>query len=98
MRVLKIAAVAASLSMAAAPTIANANNNCQPGAGCVLPLPGPPPVAPPVSAPPVVETGAPIVETGGLGISPLLIGAIVLAILALGAFLLLDDDEDVVSP
>lgn len=100
MRFHKLAiAAAAATSMAVVPTAAHAAS-CQPGApGCVLPLPGP--AAPPVvvdTPPPLVDAGIPVVEQGaGIGALPFIIGLVALA--AIAAFLLFDDDEeDSVTP
>jgi hypothetical protein len=95
MRFSKMAlAAATSLSLMVGSTAAQASA-CQPGgAGCVLPLPGPPTLPPVQTTAPVVDT-VPVIEEGGFDLLPYLIGFLALA--AVGAFLLLDDDE-VVSP
>jgi hypothetical protein len=98
MRLVKMAiVVAATTSMAFGPTAAKAAS-CQPGApGCVLPLPGPATQAPMDTAPPVVDAGIPLEEGGGgIGALPFIIGLAALA--AIAAFLLLDDEEDVLTP
>jgi hypothetical protein len=93
MRLPKIALAAASITFAFSSTAAQAAY-CQPGtSGCVLPLPGPgPTVSVPVStvAEPMIEEAG-----GGIGLLPILIA---LAALGIGAYFLLDDDGDVVSP
>lgn len=79
-------------------TAATANTACQPGTGCVLPVTDAPPPPPPVAdVPPAPIEAAPIVEAGGggLGLFAILAG---LAALGLLAFLLLDDDNEEVSP
>jgi hypothetical protein len=81
-------------------TAATANTACQPGTGCVLPVtdaapPAPPPLA---EAPPAPIEAAPVVSEaagGGLGIFAILAG---LAALGLLYFLVIDDDNDGVSP
>lgn len=85
-----------SVALCLSSTTAAVANSCQPGqAGCVLPVG----VAPPVIVQTPVVTGEPvseIIEGGGIGWLPILLG---LAALGLGAYFLLDDDEeDVISP
>lgn len=90
-----ISAAVLSVALCFASTTAALANTCQPGqAGCVLPVGvSPPPVV--VQTTPV-ETVGEIVESEGIGWLPILLG---LAALGLGAYFLLDDDEeDVISP
>lgn len=94
MRLPKIVLAAASLSFAFSSTAARAEV-CQPGTGCVLPLPGPAPVANVPVDSGVVPVTEEVVE-GGFNFLPFLIGLAVLA--GIAAYLLLDDDEDTVSP
>lgn len=89
-----LTAAVLSVGICLSSTTAALANTCQPGqAGCVLPVG--------VAPPPVVQTQAPvqpvgeIVESGGIGWLPILLG---LAALGLGAYFLLDDDDEVVSP
>jgi len=93
MRFHKLVLVAATMSFAMAPTMAQAST-CQPGGGgCVLPLPGPPAAPPPVTTPAPVDVGAPIIEEeAGFGALPFIIGALALA--AIAAFFLLEEDEE----
>jgi len=96
MRILKgISAGVLSVALCFASTTAAVANSCQPGqSGCVLPVGVTPP--PVVQTPTPVETVGEIVETEGIGWLPILLG---LAALGLGAYFLLDDDdEDVISP
>lgn len=91
-----ISAAVLSVALCLSSTTAAIANSCQPGqAGCVLPVGVAPPVVvhTPVAGEPVGE----IIEGGGIGWLPILLG---LAALGLGAyFLFLDDDEeDVISP
>jgi hypothetical protein len=91
MRLPKIALAAASITFAFSSTAARAEY-CQPGsAGCVLPLPGAAPAAGPVTATPM---GEPIVEevAGGFNFLPFLLAA---AVIAIGLYFLLDEDEEV---
>lgn len=76
-----------------ASTAASATAVCQPGTGCVLPIPDAPPPPPMESAPPPIGEAAVISEAGGGGLSLIAILA-GLAALGLLAFLLLDDDDD----
>jgi hypothetical protein len=81
-------------------TAATANTACQPGTGCVLPVTDAPPPPPPVAdvpPPPAPIEAAPIVEAGGAGIG---LFAILAGLAALGLlyFLVLDDDDEPVSP
>lgn len=95
MRLPKIALAAASLAFAFSSTAAQAAS-CQPGtAGCVLPLPGPAPTAS-VPTSTAVPVGEALIEEGGFNALPFILGAIALA--ALAAFLLLQDDEDPITP
>jgi len=94
MRLVKLAiAAAATTSLVIGPTAAKAAA-CQPGApGCVLPLPGPAPLPTVDTAPPVVDAGVPVEEVGGgFNALPFIIGLVALA--AIAAFLLLDEDEE----
>ena len=89
MRLPKIVLATASLALAFSSTAARAEV-CQPGTGCVLPLPGP------ATAPPVQTTGPmaePIVEevAEGFNFLPFLIAAVALG---LGLFFLLDEDDE----
>ncbi|MFN3727969.1 MAG: hypothetical protein ACK4SZ_16880 [Allosphingosinicella sp.] len=84
-----------SVALCFASTTAAVANVCQPGqAGCVLPVGvSPPPVVQtPVTGEPVGE----IIESEGIGWLPILLG---LAALGLGAYFLLDDDDEApISP
>ena len=85
-----------SVALCFASTTAAVANTCQPGqAGCVLPVGVAPPVV--VQTPVVGEPVGEIVEGGGIGWLPILLG---LAALGLGAYFLLDDDDEgaVISP
>lgn len=90
-----LTAAVLSVGLCLSSTTAALANSCQPGqSGCVLPVG--------VTPPPVVQTQGPvesvgeIVESGGIGWLPILLG---LAALGLGAYFLLDDDEEeVISP
>ncbi len=86
-----------SVALCFSSTTAALANTCQPGqAGCVLPVGVAPPVVvqTPVTTAPVAGE---IVEGGGIGWLPILLG---LAALGLGAYFLLNDDDegDVISP
>lgn len=95
MRMPKIALAAASLALAFSSTAAQAAN-CQPGtSGCVLPLPGPP-ASTPVGTSTAVPVGETLIDESGFNALPFILGAIALA--ALAAFLLLQEDEDRVTP
>jgi len=90
-----ITAAALSVALCFGSTTAAVANVCQPGqAGCVLPVGVPAPVATP--APTAVEPVGEIIEETGINWLPILLG---LAALGLGAYFLLDDDdEEVISP
>lgn len=85
-----------SVALCLSSTTAAVANSCQPfEAGCVLPVGVAPP--PMVVQTPVGEPVGELVEGGGIGWLPILLG---LAALGLGAYFLLDDDEEeaVISP
>jgi len=94
MRILRGAcAVAVSLGLCLGSTTAAVANSCQPGqSGCVLPVG----VTPPTVVTQVSEPVGEIIESEGIGWLPILLG---LAALGLGAYFLLnDDDEEPISP
>lgn len=89
-----ISAAVLSVGLCLSSTTAALANTCQPGqAGCVLPVGVTPP--PVVQTPAVSQPVGEIIESEGIGWLPILLG---LAALGLGAYFLLDDDEEVVSP
>ena len=90
-----ISAAGISVALCLSSTTAALANVCQPGqSGCVLPVGVTPP--PVVHTPGPVEPIGEIIESEGIGWLPILLG---LAALGLGAYFLLDDDdEDVISP
>ncbi len=89
-----ISAAGISVALCLSSTTAALANVCQPGqSGCVLPVGVTPPV---VQTPTPVQPIGEIVESEGIGWLPILLG---LAALGLGAYFLLDDDdEEVISP
>ena len=98
MRIVKgISAGMLGVALCWASTTAAVANVCQPGqAGCVLPVGvTPPPVV--VQTPTPVEPVGEIIESEGIPWLPILLG---LAALGLGAYFLLNDDDegDVISP
>jgi hypothetical protein len=95
MRLAKIALASASIMFAFSSTAARAEY-CQPGgSGCVLPLPGPAAAPGPMTSAPIAEPAAEVAEGGFDLLLPLLLG---LAVIGIGAYFLLDDDGDSVSP
>lgn len=86
------ALMGAALCLSSTSVYASSAAACQAGqAGCVLP------VTDPAAAPaPPMETSAPIIEeSSGIGILPIIA---VLALAGLALILLLDDDEEEISP
>ena len=98
MRIPKFASAALASTALLFATTATPAAACQPGtSGCVLPLPRG--VAPPVITTSVGNPAVPMVDAGGTSgfdILPWLLGAAALA--ALAYFVLLNDEEEVVSP